>query len=173
MAWKNPGGRYSLTGSWQKITGSLAAYLNRPVDPRTSFVEVLCCAVIAAGAAGLAHALADPPGAARFRLVAKLAPPQALGAGMGAAAVVYLALLFLMELPNGARFAGALLGAAAAGAAVEVLSLARVPPPAILAGLVLAPAVMFQLRCRTGWLAALGASATGAFLLALLQDYLR
>lgn len=173
MAWKNAGGRYSLTGSWQKLTGSLAAYLNRPIDPRLSFVELLCILVIAAGTIGLSYALTDPPGAARFRLVAHMAPPHALGAGMGTAAVVYLALLFLVELPSGARFAGALLGAAAAGAAVEVLTLARVPPAAVLAGLVLAPAAMFQLRCRAGWLAALGASATGAFLLAILQDYLR
>lgn len=173
MAWKQAGGRYDITGSWQKLTGSLAAYLNKPIDPRLSFVEVFCSLVIAGGAIGLAYGLTDPPNAARFRLLARLAPAPALAAGMAAAAVVYLALLFLMELPNGARIAGALFGATAAGAAVEMLLLARVPPSAALAGLVLAPALMFQLRCRTGWLAALMGSAGGAFLLAIVQDYLR
>lgn len=172
MGIKGAGGRFheKITGSFNLLTGSVAAYLNRPVDPRLSVVEVVCCGAIMCGAVGLASEVGV---AERFRLVAGLAGGPGLAAGMGAAAVVYFALLFLVDLPHGARLAGALYAAAISGAVVELMIWARASAGAVLVGLVLGPAAVLQLRCRMGWLKSLAVSAAGAFVLALLQDYLR
>ena len=87
--------------------------------------------------------------------------------------MVYLGLLFLVQLPTGARCAGALFGATVAGAVVETLLIVKLPAPAVLAGLVLGPGLVMMMRCRLSAALALAISAGAAFLLAILRDYLR
>lgn len=174
MAQQSAGGRIyaAVTGGYEKVSGSLAAYLNKRFNPRTSVIEVLCCLIIAGGVVWIATQVTAPQGADRFQLMVAT-PAVGAAVSMAATFAVYLGLLFLVEVPTGARVAGALLSAAVAGAAVQMLLLAKLPGTVAAAGLVIGPALVMAVRCRLGFLESLGISGVAAILLAILREILR
>lgn len=175
MAQKSAGGRFyaTVTGGYDRVSGSLAAYLNKRFDPRTTPIEVICCLLLAGGVVGIATQVTDPPNADLFRLLPGMPAPAGTGIAMGAALAAYLGLLFLVELPTGARTAGALLSAVVAGGTVQTLLLAKLSPRVAAVGLILAPALVISARCRLGLAHSVGLSGIATLLLAILRDFLR
>ena len=175
MAQKSAGGRFigRVTDEFTRLTGSVAAYINKPLDPHVSAVEVLCFLVGAAAEIWAITQLSLAPAVARFRLVATPPPETAWAITMGGAFAVYFALTFLLELPMGARVAGALMATVAAGAAVAVVPLlAPASPVATPAAMVLAAAVVLQVRCRKSFVTALALSAGSLVAMVVLRQVL-
>lgn len=174
MAVKSAGGRFSdrLTGEFNRITGSLAAYLNRRADPRLGPVELICFLGAIGAEIWVVRLQGLPASAAALRFLPGVGADLAMAAWLGTALVAYTALLFLLELPAGARIAGALLATAVLGALMPCLAMAGAPPLAAAATLVAVPALLIRVRCRTGLGGAVAVAAGATLLLVLVRRLL-
>lgn len=150
MATKSAGGRFvqRVTGELARLTATWSRYLNKPLDPRLSVVELVCAIAITSAVAGGATLLQDPAAIALVRGVPSLPAARGALAWMGGMAAVMVALLFLVELPVGARLAGGLLGAAVGGAAAEGALFAGLKPAIAALALALAAGMVVHVRCR-------------------------
>lgn len=171
VATKSAGGRFvqRVTGELARLTATWSRYLNKPLDPRLSAVELLCAIAITLVVAGGATLVKDPSAVALVRGVSSLPVERGALAWVGGLAAVLVALLHLLELPVGARLASGLLGAAVGGAAALGALCAGQKPAVAAVALALAAGLVIHVRCRRSPAVGLAAAAAAVGIIAGLR----